>query len=330
MGSKCELLTGLRSGLTLTARRDHSVGVTRRRSPSDPTARISIAVPLLSVWTFLTLAIPGLAAPLLERPGLVSTEWLTERIGHPNLRIVDARASLRSYLRGHVPGAVYLNTETIRISQGGVPARLLPPEQIAGILGHIGLANHHTVVIYSGADEAFSHAAYVAFLLEWLGHQAIGVVDGGFEKWQHEDRPLSRKFSFQDPAIFRIQFNPAILVPADRVSQAIAGPHAVLLDAREPQPFAAGHLPTARNLFHQHTLTETEIKTWRSPAELRAMAAASGADGLQPIITYCTSGRESAQLWFSLRHVARLPNVSSYHGSWIDWTARGLPTAGTE
>jgi thiosulfate/3-mercaptopyruvate sulfurtransferase len=304
--------------------------INRRRPVPVPTAKKSIVVRLLALWVGLTFVIPGFTAPLLERPGLVSTEWLAERIGHPDLRILDARVSLRSYLGGHVPGAVYLNTETIRISRGGIPASLLPPEQIAEILGHIGLANHHTVVIYSSADEAFSHAAYVAFLLEWLGHQAIGVVDGGIEKWQHEGRSVSRKFPFQDSAIFQIHLNPEILESAERVTQAIKGPHAVVLDAREPQPFAAGHLPTARNFFHQQTLTGTEIKTWKSPEELRTLAAALGADGSQPIMTYCTSGRESAQLWFTLRHVARLPNVSSYHGSWIDWTARGLPAAGKE
>jgi thiosulfate/3-mercaptopyruvate sulfurtransferase len=311
--------------LTPGSYRHQIVRVIKQRT-RRPVLRKLFASKLFSFGVVLGLGAPAFAAPLLDRPGLVSTDWLAERIEDPGLRIIDARASLRAYVQGHVPGAVYLNTETVRISEGGVPARLLAPEQIAEILGKLGIANDHTVVVYSSAEESFAHAAYVAFLLEWLGQRAIGVLDGGIEKWRAEDRELSRKFPVRDPVAFQARPEASVIETADEVRRAIAGRQTVLLDAREPPPFAAGHLPTARNLFHGRGLTESEIKTWRSPDELRALASAVGADGGQPVITYCTSGRESAQLWFTLRHVAGLPRVSSYHGSWIDWTVRGLPT----
>jgi 3-mercaptopyruvate sulfurtransferase SseA len=108
----------------------------------------------------LTVALWSVAAaqPLLDKPSLVTTDWLAKHLNAPNLRIIDARASLRDYLQGHIPNAIYLNTETLRISQGGVPARLLPPERLAEIFGAIGIGNAHTVVVYSSAEDAFAHA----------------------------------------------------------------------------------------------------------------------------------------------------------------------------
>jgi thiosulfate/3-mercaptopyruvate sulfurtransferase len=102
--------------------------------------------------------------------------------------VIDARASLVPYVQGHLPGAIYVNTETFRFSEGGVPARLLLPELLAEMLGKMGIGNEHTVAVYCSDEDSFSHAAYVAYLLEWLGHRAIGVVDGGFEKWEREER----------------------------------------------------------------------------------------------------------------------------------------------
>jgi thiosulfate/3-mercaptopyruvate sulfurtransferase len=88
----------------------------------------------------------------------------------------------------HIPGAVHLNTETVRFSKGGIPARLFFPARIANIIGGLGIGNDHTVVIYSSGEEAFAHAAYVAYLLEWIGRSALGGLDGGFEKWKKAAR----------------------------------------------------------------------------------------------------------------------------------------------
>lgn len=275
---------------------------------------------------FVTAAFtaPVSAETLLAQPGLVSTEWVAEHLGHPDLRIIDARDSMGPYLQGHLPQAIYLNTETIRISEGGVPAVLLAPDQLAAIFGRIGIGNGHTVVVYSSGKEAFAHAAYIAYLFELLGHSAIGVMDGGIEKWMAEERPLAREFPSHELASFAPRFDSTLIQSARQVLQAIESDAAVLLDARPPSAFAAGHIPTARSFFLFETVNGTDVATWKSPAELRALATEAGADGKNPIITYCTSGRQSAQIWFTLRHVAGLPDVSSYHGSWIDWTAQGL------
>lgn len=280
---------------------------------------------LICVGLFFGVA-SGFADRLLVKPGLVATDWLAENLDNENLRVIDARAGLSAYVPAHLPGAVYLNTETLRFSKGGVPARLLEPERIGELFEKMGIGSEHTVVIYSSADEAFAHAAYIAFILEWLGHDAIGILDGGFEKWKAEGRPVTRELPSHAAARFRVQVNDDLLKNAGQVQGAIG--EVALLDARSPEIYRAGHLPSAENYFLRNTLKSDEVPTWKSPEALRAQAADAGADGSQPIVTYCTSGRESAQIWFTLRHVAGFEDVSSYHGSVIDWTARSLPLEG--
>lgn len=285
-------------------------------------------VQLLMALFFALILIPRIRASAdwpLERPGLVSTGWLAEHLDKPDLRVIDARAALSAYVPEHIPEAVYLNTETVRFSEGGTPARLFSPDRIADIIGGLGIGNDHTVVIYSSGDEAFAHAAYVAYLLEWLGHSAIGVLDGGFEKWKAEGRPVTRDLPSHPPARFEARVNADLLREANEVRSAIDRNSVVLLDARSPDVFQAGHIPSAGNYFLRNTVEGDEVLAWKSPDELRALAVEAGADGSKAIVTYCTSGRESAQIWFTLRHVAGFENVSSYHGSMIDWTAKGLP-----
>jgi thiosulfate/3-mercaptopyruvate sulfurtransferase len=280
------------------------------------------------IWaTLLTISFWAVASaqPLLDKPSLVTTEWLAKHLNAPNLRIIDARASLRDYLQGHIPNAIYLNTETLRISQGGVPARLLPPERLAEIFGAIGIGNAHTVVVYSSAEDAFAHAAYIAFVLELLGHRAIGVLDGGFEKWQAEGRPVSREFPKVTPTHFVARVNPSLRADWLTVWRAVQKGGAQLLDARDPKTFALGHIPSARSAFLRENLQGERVLTWRDKEALMARLKALGIDPTKPVITYCTSGREASQLWFTLRHVLNIPQVAVYDGSWIDWTARKMP-----
>ncbi|MCS7065930.1 MAG: sulfurtransferase [Fimbriimonadales bacterium] len=265
--------------------------------------------------------------PLLSKPTLVSTEWLAAHLNDPRLRIVDARPALLAYLQGHLPNAVYLHTETLRFSRGGIPAQLLPAERLAEMLGAIGIGNQHTVVVYSSGAEGdyFAHASYIAFVLVWLGHKSVGILDGGFEKWQAEGRPLTQQLPRLPPARFRPRPDSTLTVDWKQVLQATREHTFQLLDARSPQIFQQGHIPTAGNMFLRDNLAGEKVMTWRSKEELRAQLQAAGVDLQKPIVAYCTSGREASQLWFTLRYVLELPNVKLYSGSWIDWSARDLP-----
>ncbi|MFN3422710.1 MAG: sulfurtransferase [Armatimonadota bacterium] len=270
----------------------------------------------------LLVAAVSLAQPLLTSPTVVTTDWLSQHLNNPNIRIIDARTNLRDYLNGHIPNAIYLNTETLRVSLGGVPARLLPPDRLAEIFGAIGVGNQHTVIVYSSSEDSFAHATYVAFVLEFLGHSSIGVLDGGFEKWQTEGRPVTKEF----PKVLPTKFVPKVKEQL-RVDWFTIWKNKGLqiLDARSPKSFSEGHIPTARNAFLRDNLQGEKVLIWKSRDELYKQLKALGVDPRKPIVTYCTSGREASQLWFTLRHILGIENVALYDGSWIDWSARKLP-----
>jgi thiosulfate/3-mercaptopyruvate sulfurtransferase len=263
--------------------------------------------------------------PLIAGPGLVTTDWLAASLGNAGLRIIDARGSLGPYLQGHVPGAVFLHTESLRLSTGGIPGKLLPPDELAVIFGRVGVSNDTPVVVYSAAEDAFAAAAYIATVLEYLGHKQVAVLDGGFDKWQQEARNVSKDF----PSVPQGRFAPAIhqemMVTAEGISKSAQSSSVIVLDARPPQQHAAGHIPKSANLPLRDLLTSSTVPTWKSVEEIRQRAAKAGVTATTPVIAYCNSGREASQLAFTLRHVLGLKDVSVYDGSMIDWSARKLP-----
>lgn len=281
----------------------------------------------LTMISFIALLFAAVssAQPLLTEPTLVTTQWLAQHLNGPDIRIIDARPSLFNYLDGHIPNAVYLSTETLRTSLGGVPARLLRPERLAEIFGALRIGNQHTVVVYSGSEDAFAHATYVAFVLEFLGHRAIGVLDGGFEKWRAEGRPVEKEFPQVTPTEFVPRVRKSLRADWRLVWKGVQSQEVQILDARSPKVFAEGHIPTALNAFLRENLQGEGVLTWKSRDELAERFKALGVDPRKPIVAYCTSGREASQLWFTLRHILGFQNVTLYDGSWIDWSARKLP-----
>lgn len=262
----------------------------------------------------------------LEKPQLVSTDWLASRLNDPNLRIIDARGALPTYLQEHLPNAIFLSTETLRVSRGGIPGQLLPPERLAEIFGAMGIGSENEVVIYSSTEDAFSAATYTALALIAIGHTRVGVLNGGFEKWKAENRPLTNKIPTLEPKTLPAQPNMEIFRTLDWLQKYLESPEPVqVLDARSPQQYQSGHIPTAQNLFLREMLrTEGGVSVWRSPDEIRQKLQQLGVDTGRPLVTYCNSGREASQLWFTLRYLLGI-EVQTYDGSWVEWSAKGLP-----
>ncbi|MCS7190540.1 MAG: sulfurtransferase, partial [Fimbriimonadales bacterium] len=261
------------------------------------------------VWTlgffWVVLLLVSFAQGRLEQPQLVSTEWLARRLNDPNLRIIDARGALAAYLQEHIPNAIFLNTETLRVSRGGIPGQMLPPERLAEIFGAMGIGEDSEVVVYSSMEDAFSAATYTALALIAIGHTRVGVLDGGYEKWKAENRPLTNKIPVLESRTLPARPNLEIFRTLDWLRQHLESPEPVqLLDARSPQQYQAGHIPTAQNLFLREMLrTEGGVSVWRQPDEIRERLKQLGVDPQRPLVTYCNSGREASQLWFTLRYL---------------------------
>ena len=275
---------------------------------------------------------PVAPAPAAALPGIVSTEELAAWQARGPVILVDIRTDVFTYLRGHLPGAVYLNTETLRASRGGIPTQLLDGPAYAGLFSRIGLPFDRPVVVYSAGETRNIDATFLAWLLAGFGHRQVYVLDGGFFKWQLEHRPVVPEY----PRLAETAFPTAPFQPEqaslEDVRRALRTGDAMLVDARPPDQYAGeagaqmrrGHIPGAISHYWQDDLTREGFGfVWKRPAELRAAYQVQGITPERDIIAYCNSATEASHVHFTLRYLLGYPRVRVYVGSWTEWAERG-------
>ncbi len=263
-------------------------------------------------------------------PSLVSTADLAKLVETEEVTLVDVRADFARYLQDHLPGAVYLNSETLRAEDGGLPNQLLPRASYATLFARLGVRMERPVVVYSSGEARNIDATYLAWILSGFGHSDVRVLDGGYAKWQIEGRPLARKYpryqAIEPPAG---EFRPE-RASLDDVRAALGATDVVLVDARPPDQYAGeagaqlrrGHIPGAVNHYWQTDLEGDFAKVWKPREELRAAYAAQGITPDKRVIAYCNGGLESSHVHFTLRALLGYPDVRVYDGSWTEWSER--------
>lgn len=274
-------------------------------------------------------AVTGL--PVSSLPALVSTERLAEWQRAGAVSLIDVRSDVFTYLRGHLPGAAYLNTETLRATERGVPAQLLPARAYSDLFARLGVRFNNPVVIYSAGETGNIDATFLAWLLAGFGHPKVYVLNGGYFKWELEHRPIVQQYPRIIPAAFPAgHFLPERATLED-VRRAVATGDAILVDARPPAQYAGeagaqmrrGHIPGAVNHYWQDDLTQVGFgHVWRDTAELRASYVAQGVTPDRSIIAYCNSTTEASHVYFTLRYLLGYPRVRIYVGSWTEWAER--------
>jgi thiosulfate/3-mercaptopyruvate sulfurtransferase len=185
-----------------------------------------------------------------------------------------------------------------------------------------GIGAASQVVVYDDAGGAF--AARLWWLLRYLGHDAVAVLDGGFPAWIAEKRPITSDIVVPVPGDFLAKLRPELLVDVRELSTPQSSSRK-LFDARAPERFrgdvepldpVAGHIPGAVNLPFSENLRDGRF---RQPAELRARLA-TALDGAPPeqAIVYCGSGVTACHSVVAFAH-AGLPLPRLYAGSWSEW-----------
>jgi len=264
-------------------------------------------------------------------PQLISTDQLAKWQKKQPVRIIDVRTDVFTYLKDHLPAAVYLNPETLRASDGGIPVQLLSARSYRELFSRLGVSFREPVVIYSAGESRNIDATFLAWLLAAFGHPRVYLLNGGYFKWQLEQRPLAQRY----PRIKAVDFPENPFRPEraslDEVRQAVMKRRAVLVDARPPEQYAGeagaqmrrGHIPGAINHYWQDDLTQEGFgHVWKPLAELRASYMAQGITPDQNIIAYCNSTTEASHVHFALRYLLGYPRVRIYVGSWTEWAER--------
>jgi len=262
---------------------------------------------------------------------LVSTAWLAGRLGEPGLIVVDASAHLpdagrdarAEFAAARVPGARFLDLETLKDPDNPVPAALPTADQFAARMAAIGVRDGDRVVIYD--DSAVKTSARAWFILRLQGLRELAMLDGGLGKWRAEGRPLENGTAA--PATGRV--TPSAGPGTVRFKADILANTGTeqLLDARgagrftgaEPEirpGMPSGHIPGSRNLPFGQVLNPDG--TFKDAAGLRAAFAEAGIDLDRPVVTTCGSGVTAAVLLFAM-HLLGKQDVALYDGSWSEW-----------
>jgi thiosulfate/3-mercaptopyruvate sulfurtransferase len=246
--------------------------------------------------------------------------------------VLDARGVL-DYWRGHVPGAVPIRWWAYRdgwLRTGRLPGDL---DRLAGQLAALGVDDRRPVVVYGRAREGWGEEGRIAWMLHYLGHPDVRVLDGGFRAWVAAGGTVSRAVARRLPGAFSARPRAGVRATADDVARAARGEGAVL-DVRSVREWngatpyfesRAGHVPGAVHLEWTELL-DAEGRVDRSGRAL-ARLAALGVTPDRPVVVYCTGGVRSSQAFVALKALG-FADVRNYDGSWWEWSAdRSRPVA---
>ncbi|MBO4164009.1 sulfurtransferase [Micromonospora antibiotica] len=269
----------------------------------------------------------GTAAPLIE-PDRLATELA--RPDPPTL--LDVRWRLvgppgrDDYTAGHLPGAVFVDLDTVLCGPPGPAGRhpLPEPAALQAALRAAGVRAGHPVVVYDDGDGLAAARAW--WTLRWAGHRSVRVLSGGWSGWLAVGLPGTVEVPTPQPGDVTVTPGGLPVLDADDAARLGAADDGVLLDVRaapryrgetEPIDPVAGHVPGAVNLPAPEYVTEGRYLTAEA---LRDRFAAAGVRADQPVGAYCGSGVTAAQTVLAL-HLAGRPDAALYVGSWSGWVA---------
>jgi thiosulfate/3-mercaptopyruvate sulfurtransferase len=266
---------------------------------------------------------------------LISTSELAAHLDDLAFVIVDVRHDLAQpelgesqYRAGHIPGArfAHMDRDLAAAKTGKNGRHPLPtPDAAAALFGRLGIDASKQVVAYDAGGGMYAPRLW--WMLRWLGHDAVAVLDGGIGKWMREGRPVTTQVPEMRPASFPIRKTERPLSAAD-VLASLRDRSLKLVDARGAERFrgenevidpVAGHIPGAIN--RPYTENVKPDGTFKSPEELRTeLAAVVGGTAPAKVVNTCGSGVSACHNLLAME-VAGIGGTTLYPGSWSEWIA---------
>ncbi|MBM3514472.1 MAG: sulfurtransferase [Alphaproteobacteria bacterium] len=271
----------------------------------------------------------GYARPSL----LVETGWLARNLGNPTIKIVDCnvvmaiqpdgrydiKKGVADWTAAHIPGAVFVDLlEELAAPHPKLRFMMTPPEQFERVISSKGISNKHRVVLYSRGANYWATRLFLMFRA--MGHDNVQVLNGGWDKWMAERRPV-------ESATFTAHPRPGQIINKDDVVAALGKDDTCIINALHPDVHSgkkmsaayarAGHIPGSVNVYAMD-LIDPQSKTFLPAAELKKRFAGSGALAKDKVITYCGGGISATTDSFALLLLGH-KNVALYDGSMTEW-----------
>ncbi|MEX2482194.1 MAG: sulfurtransferase [Gammaproteobacteria bacterium] len=256
---------------------------------------------------------------------LVTTTWLADHLADPAMRIVDMRKG-DGYTQAHIPSAIRYDESPFLRADGDV----IGAEAFAALMSRLGIDGATEVIAYDDGNYLF--AARLWWALKYYGHEQVRVLDGGWDRWQAEHRPVESTPVEPPGKIFAAHPTPKWIADSDYVQASIGHPERVILDVRGDEEWTrtvatgetpVGHIPGARHLVWS-TVLEPNSKCFKPAEELQNMFQQGGVDPHHEVIAYCLGGIRAAHAVLALE-IAGYDKVRNYEGSWAAWSREHRP-----
>ena len=261
---------------------------------------------------------------------VVSTIWLSENINNSSMVVIDIR-KVEEYREGHIPGSISLTFNAWRTMEGSLGCQLPQKDDLADTVCSVGAekTTHLIVVGKTDTDTDRVNATRVVWTLKYAGIQHLSILEGGYNKWVREGRPITGKVTKRARSSLTCEWKDRVLATGKDVADSCAGKAAVVVvDTRPEAQFAGrtacptvkrkGHIPGAVNL--PYSLVFTKDGLFETKGRLQAVAAQYvGGDRSREIIVVCSNGQFASAWWFALSEMLEYKDVRIYDGSMEEW-----------
>jgi len=265
----------------------------------------------------------------------IDADWLQSRLGTPGISIVDAswylpvqnRDAQKEYDAAHIPGAIFFDQDAVVDPESKLPHTLPNPATFARHAGSMGISADDTIVVYDGPG-MFS-APRVWWMFRTMGVFQVYVLDGGFDGWKADARPVTSAKTKIAPNFFHVDFDASRVASLDDMKQVVETGESQIADARPAGRFSGddaepragvrgGHMPGAKSLPASSLSKDGKLLP---PEELQKRFDEAGIDLSKPVVTSCGSGITAAVITLALETLGHSAN-RLYDGSWTEWGSR--------
>jgi thiosulfate/3-mercaptopyruvate sulfurtransferase len=269
---------------------------------------------------------PAVPPPQAVRTDLlVHADWLAKHLSRPNLVILHF-GTRASYDAAHLPGARFVNLAALQPARNGVAMVLREPDDLRDALEEAGVSTSSHVIVYG---DGIVQAARGFFILEYVGHPRVSLLDGGIAAWRAAGYPVTTEPVTPSRGSMATPTRADRLATASWLLERLGDARLFLVDARPFAEYAAlvaptvalprlGHIPGAHSLPWQQLVVSASDPRLRDPETLRALYAATGARMQSTVVAYCFSGMLSSVAYFVARYLGY--DALLYDGSMFEWS----------
>lgn len=255
-------------------------------------------------------------------PFIITAAELNELLGSDNLRILDTQ-SLAGYQNGHIPGAIHWDVNVL-VTDERFDFEFADVDNAVAHFSAAGISHDDLVVIYWGNR---SDATYTFWVLDYLGHENVKILNGGIDGWIAEGYPVETTANTYAPTEFVPNVQPQRYASIEWVQEHLDDASYSFIDARNQRSFLTSRLP----VVNAHVTPADEYfidgtAYLKSPEEIEAILIDAGVDLNNSLVAFCTRGRLASQIYWILR-VAGYDDVRNFEASMTGWIAAGLPVA---